>query len=220
MADRRRPTRPRTRCSPRPSEEGRGRLKIFLGAAPGRRQDLRHAARPRATRRATGVDVVVGLVETHGRARDRGAAATGSRSCRAARIDYQRPAARARFDLDAAARAPAALVAGRRTRPHQRRRQPPSQALAGCRGTARRRHRRLHHAQCPAPRKPERRRRTHHRRHACARPCPTRCCERADEIELIDLPPEELIERLRQGKVYVPAQIAAAPSRTSSPRAT
>jgi len=34
--------------------------------------------------------------------------------------------------------------------------------------------------------------------------------ELADDIELIDLPPEELIERLRQGKVYVQAQIARA----------
>ncbi len=29
---------------------------------------------------------------------------------------------------------------------------------------------------------------------------------RADEIELVDLPPEELIQRLREGKVYVPDQ--------------
>lgn len=30
--------------------------------------------------------------------------------------------------------------------------------------------------------------------------------DRADEIELIDLPPEELLERLREGKVYLPEQ--------------
>jgi len=30
--------------------------------------------------------------------------------------------------------------------------------------------------------------------------------ERADEIKLVDLPPEDLIERLREGKVYVPPQ--------------
>ena len=50
------------------SKEGRGRLKIFLGAAPGRRQDLRHAARRRRSAAREGVDVVVGVVETHGRA--------------------------------------------------------------------------------------------------------------------------------------------------------
>jgi two-component system sensor histidine kinase KdpD len=34
--------------------------------------------------------------------------------------------------------------------------------------------------------------------------------ERADELELVDLPPEELLERLQEGKVYVPEQIARA----------
>lgn len=35
---------------------------------------------------------------------------------------------------------------------------------------------------------------------------PDRVLELADEIELIDLPPEALIQRLREGKVYVPDQ--------------
>ncbi len=39
---------------------------------------------------------------------------------------------------------------------------------------------------------------------------PDKVLELADEIELIDLPPEELIERLREGKVYVHDQIARA----------
>jgi two-component system, OmpR family, sensor histidine kinase KdpD len=30
--------------------------------------------------------------------------------------------------------------------------------------------------------------------------------DRADEVELIDLPPDDLLDRLREGKVYVPAQ--------------
>ena len=34
--------------------------------------------------------------------------------------------------------------------------------------------------------------------------------ERADEIELVDLAPEELLERLREGKVYLPEQAARA----------
>ncbi len=34
--------------------------------------------------------------------------------------------------------------------------------------------------------------------------------DQADEIELIDLPPDELIERLHEGKVYVPQQARAA----------
>src|SRR3954451_11310932 len=45
----------------------RGRLKIFLGAAPGvgKTYEMLSAAR---TRRREGVDVVIGVVETHGRA--------------------------------------------------------------------------------------------------------------------------------------------------------
>jgi two-component system sensor histidine kinase KdpD len=34
--------------------------------------------------------------------------------------------------------------------------------------------------------------------------------DRATEIELVDLPPDELIKRLKEGKVYVPEQIARA----------
>jgi two-component system sensor histidine kinase KdpD len=39
---------------------------------------------------------------------------------------------------------------------------------------------------------------------------PDRILDEADEVELIDLAPEELLERLRQGKVYVPDQAARA----------
>ena len=48
-------------------QEGKGRLKIFLGAAPGvgKTWQMLAAARPRV---AEGLDVMVGVVETHGRA--------------------------------------------------------------------------------------------------------------------------------------------------------
>ncbi len=39
---------------------------------------------------------------------------------------------------------------------------------------------------------------------------PDTILEEADEVELVDLPPEDLLERLRQGKVYVPDQAARA----------
>lgn len=66
---------PRTGTEQRPSPEallaeaaqdGRGRLKIFLGAAPGvgKTYEMLTSAR---RRKLDGVDVVVGLVETHGR---------------------------------------------------------------------------------------------------------------------------------------------------------
>src|SRR5215469_941650 len=48
------------------STEGRGRLKIFLGAAPGvgKTYEMLSSARQR---KLEGVDVVIGVVETHGR---------------------------------------------------------------------------------------------------------------------------------------------------------
>src|SRR5437667_3593648 len=47
-------------------QEGRGRLKIFLGAAPGVGKTYEMLQTAQARRR-DGVDVVVGIVETHGR---------------------------------------------------------------------------------------------------------------------------------------------------------
>ena len=47
-------------------EEGRGRLKIFLGAAPGVGKTYEMLLSARARKRE-GIDVVVGVVETHGR---------------------------------------------------------------------------------------------------------------------------------------------------------
>lgn len=42
---------------------------------------------------------------------------------------------------------------------------------------------------------------------------PDRLLEAADEVELVDLPPEELLQRLREGRVYVPEQAARAQER-------
>src|SRR3954470_11005136 len=65
--------RPRQRPSPealleaaRREERGRGRLKIFLGAAPGVGKTYEMLQTARA-KQQDGVDVVVGVVETHGR---------------------------------------------------------------------------------------------------------------------------------------------------------
>lgn len=41
---------------------------------------------------------------------------------------------------------------------------------------------------------------------------PDSLLERADEIELVDVSPEELLQRLREGKVYLPDQAARAAS--------
>ena len=39
---------------------------------------------------------------------------------------------------------------------------------------------------------------------------PDRLLDEADEIELVDLPPPELLQRLREGKVYIPEQASRA----------
>ena len=39
---------------------------------------------------------------------------------------------------------------------------------------------------------------------------PDSILEEADEVELVDLPPDELIQRLKDGKVYVPEQAGEA----------
>ena len=49
------------------AQEGRGRLKVFLGAAPGVGKTFEMLSEG-AARRRDGADVVVGVVETHGRA--------------------------------------------------------------------------------------------------------------------------------------------------------
>ena len=59
-------------CSRSAGREGRGRLRIFLGAAPGVGKTYEMLLAGRA-RKAEGVDVVVGVVETHGRKETEGA---------------------------------------------------------------------------------------------------------------------------------------------------
>src|ERR1700746_1562304 len=50
----------------RAAQESRGRLKIFLGAAPGVGKTYEMLLAAQAKRRE-GVDIVIGVVETHGR---------------------------------------------------------------------------------------------------------------------------------------------------------
>ena len=100
----------------------RGQLRIYLGAAPGvgKTFAMLNEGRRRAER---GTDVVVGIVETHGRAEDR----------RAARRPRGRPAPDARrtaaprfeeLDVDAVLARRPQVALGRRAGPHQRHRQP------------------------------------------------------------------------------------------------
>ena len=133
-----------------------------------RRRGARASARPtRCCRRPgpsgrTAYDVVVGVVETHGR-KETEALLDGLEVIPRRRVDVQGHVARGDGPR-CRPRAPPAARAGRRARPHQRAGQPPSQALSRRRGTAERRHRRLHDGQHPAHREPERRRRADHAR--------------------------------------------------------
>ena len=52
---------------------------------------------------------------------------------------------------------------------------------------------------------------------ASVRPCPNSILDRADAIELVDLTPDDLIQRLKEGKVYVPKQAERALEHFFSP---
>jgi two-component system sensor histidine kinase KdpD len=69
------------------TQEGRGRLKVFLGAAPGVGKTYEMLSEG-ATRKRAGVDVVIGIVETHGRAETQ-ALVEGLSVMPRKRVDYQ-----------------------------------------------------------------------------------------------------------------------------------
>ncbi len=52
---------------------------------------------------------------------------------------------------------------------------------------------------------------------ACERRCRTSIFDRADAIELVDITPDDLIQRLKEGKVYVPKQAERALEHFFSP---
>lgn len=186
--------------------EGRGRLKVFLGAAPGvgKTYAMLEAARLRA---AEGVKVLVGVVETHGRAETeallRGLEVLPRRRViHSGRILHE-------MDTDAliAHRPDLALIdelahsnlSGGR---HEKRWQDVEDVLAA--GIDVYTTLNVQHVETlndtVARITGVRVRET----------VPDRVLEMADEIELIDLPPDELIARLRAGKVYVQDQAARA----------
>ena len=170
----------------------RGTLRIFLGAAPG--VGKTYAMLEEAHRLGSAAtDVVVAVVDGPRAGRDRG-------THRRARID---PAAQRRvprhaleeMDVDAVlARRPAHRPRGRIC-PLQHPRQPPSQALGGRRRAARRRDQRALHRQRPAPGLARRRRRGHHRT-SPGETVPDDVVRKADQIELVDISPELLRQRL------------------------
>ncbi|EFH09269.1 osmosensitive K+ channel His kinase sensor domain protein, partial [Pseudoroseomonas cervicalis ATCC 49957] len=188
------------------AREGRGRLKVFLGAAPGVGKTWEMLAEARR-RQAGGADLLVGIVETHGRAETQ--AQIGSLPVLPRRPLAHRGQALLEFDLDAALeRRPAILLLDE-----------------------------LAHSNAPGSRHPKRWQDVEELREAgievwttlnvqhleslsdavaritgvrVAETVPDAVLAGADAVELIDIPPAELLERLRQGKVYRPDQAARA----------
>ena len=180
----------------------RGRLKIFFGAAAGvgKTYEMLLAARER---RAENIDVVVGLVETHGR-KETAALLEGLELLPQKIIQYRGTTLR-EFDLDAALkRKPSVILVDE-----------------------------LAHTNAPGSRHPKRWQDIEELRDAGIdvytalnvqhleslnddigqisgirvwETVPDTVFEGADEIELLDLPPDELLVRLKEGKVYVPQQ--------------
>ena len=177
-----------------------GRLKIFFGAAPGvgKTYAMLEAARQRA---AEGLDVVVGIAETHGRAETE-ALVKGLEVLPRRLIEY-RGATLSEFDLDAAlARRPALILVDELAHTnapgsrHKKRWQDVFELLAA--GIHVYTTLNVQHleslndvvAQITGV--------------IVRETLPDSVLDRADEIEVIDLPPDELLQRLKEGKVYVP----------------
>ncbi|OWJ91533.1 histidine kinase [Pseudomonas sp. A46] len=185
---------------------GRGRLKVFLGAAPGVGKTYAMLQAAQAQLRQ-GVDLRVGVVETHGRAETE-ALLAGLPQQPLRRTDY-RGMQLTEMDLDG-------ILA-----------RPPKLVLVD----------ELAHSNAPGSRHAKRWQdvqelleagidvyTTVNVQHLEAlndqvrditgvqvrETLPDWVLQEADEILLIDLPPRELLERLREGKVYVPEQARAA----------
>src|SRR6476619_4856072 len=190
-----------------------GRLKIFVGAAPGVGKTYEMLQSAHAKLKA-GADIVVGVVETHGR-KETQALLDGLEIVPRKRLDYKDQILE-EMDLDA-------LIARH-----------PQIALVD----------ELAHTNAPGSRHPKRyldveellsrgidvyttvniqhieslndvvAQITHVR---VRETVPDSVFDRADAIELVDLTPDDLIERLKEGKVYVPKQAERALEHYFSP---
>ena len=168
--------RRRTRCSPatgREAASARGRLRVYLGMAPGVGKTYRMLEEGHR-RAGRGTDLVVGFVETHGRPQT--AELLDGLEVVPAPPDRV-PRRRRRGDGHRRGhRPPPDGRADRRARPHERPGLAAREALGGRRGHPRRRDPRRQHAERPAPRvaSPTRSRRSPARRSTSG--CPTTCC--------------------------------------------
>ena len=184
------------------ARQTRGKLKVFLGAAAGvgKTYAMLEAARER---RAEGVDIVVGWVETHGRAETE-ALLEGFEILLPRRLEYRGTTVKG-FDLDAALlRRPTLILVDELAHTHAsgarhaKRWQDVMELLdAGIHVYTTLNVQHLESlndlvAKITGV--------------VVRETVPDSVLEQADEVELIDLPPDDLLQRLKEGKVYVPEQ--------------
>lgn len=188
------------------AREGRGRLKIFIGAAPGVGKTwamLDDAQR----KHAEGVDVLAALIETHGRAETQ-AKLSGLPQLARKPVIYKGRAL-TELDLDGLlARRPALALIDELAHTnadgsrHEKRWQDVEEVLAA--GIDVFTTLNIQHIETLNETV------TRITGVRVRETVPDLVLEMADEIELIDIPPDELLERLRQGKVYPQDQAARA----------
>ncbi len=180
----------------------RAKLKIFFGASAGVGKTYSMLVEAHERKRA-GTDVVVGLVETHGR-RETEALLDGLEAIPRKALEY-RGARLQEFDLDAAlARRPALLLLDELAHTnapgsrHRKRWQDVEELLAA--GIDVYSTLNVQHVESLVDVVADITGIT------MREAVPDSVLERADEIELVDLTPDDLLQRLREGKVYVPEQ--------------
>ena len=170
MPDGRPATRPDNRPSPEAlleaarREEGRaGRLKIFVGAAPGVGKTYEMLQQARAPSARTAYDVVVGVVETHGRKETEALLEGLEVIPRKPHRLSRRSRSRRWTSTPILARRPQLVLVDELAHTNAPGSRHPKRYL-DVEELLSRRHRRLHHRQHPAHREPERRRRADHAR--------------------------------------------------------
>lgn len=185
--------------------EGRGRLKVFLGAAPGVGKTYEMLTEA-ASRKRDGVDVVIGVVETHGRAETE--ALVHALEVVPRKIADHQGRTLTEMDIDAIlARRPELVLVDELAHTnapgsrHDKRYQDVEELLASgidVYSTVNVQHLESLNDVVASFTKVRVR-----------ETLPDRVIENAD-IEVIDIPPDELIERLKQGKVYIPEEATRA----------
>ncbi len=182
------------------SQEGRGKLKVFLGMAPGVGKTYAMLSAARALR-ADGIDVVVGLVETHGRS-ETSDLLDDLEVLPRKPVEYRRRTLM-EFDVDAAiARRPKLLLVDEFAHSnapgmlHVKRYQDVEEVLRN--GIDVWTTLNIQHLESLSD---VVERITGVR---VQETVPDKVLEKADEIVVVDLPPEDLIQRLKDGKVYLP----------------